>query len=335
MFERHVARHGPVPHRGPLAKSLRHRLYAAPRRLAHAGCCPASRSPCGISSARPWASRSTSCSAARSHEAAAAATPIYPEGDETAAIYHDAELSAQRAAQYVKQGFTAVKFDPAAPIPVFDPRQPSLRSIALCEKFVRLIREAVGTKADLPVRHPRPVHAPPAPSASPSVSSPTTPCGSRSRRRRRCRKRWRWWRAPLRYPSRPASVSPPSTSSPARVELRAASILQMALGRVGGLLEAKKIAGMAEAHYAQIARTSIAARSRSAANVQLAACSPNFPHPRSIQTCGRLPRQDPEEADALGGGLRHPVVRTWPRHRARRGRRPRPSLRRARKCISK
>ena len=32
-----------------------------------------------------------------------------------------------------------------------------------------------------------------------------------------------------------------------------ASILQIALGRVGGILEAKKIAGMAEAHYAQIA----------------------------------------------------------------------------------
>ena len=37
------------------------------------------------------------------------------------------------------------------------------------------------------------------------------------------------------------------------LECRAASILQMALGRVGGILEAKKIAGMAEAHYAQIA----------------------------------------------------------------------------------
>src|SRR4029077_18714834 len=35
------------------------------------------------------------------------------------------------------------------------------------------------------------------------------------------------------------------------LELGAASILQMNLGRVGGLLEAKKIASMAEAHYAQ------------------------------------------------------------------------------------
>lgn len=34
------------------------------------------------------------------------------------------------------------------------------------------------------------------------------------------------------------------------LEKQAASILQMALGRVGGILEAKKIDGMAEAHYA-------------------------------------------------------------------------------------
>jgi hypothetical protein len=37
------------------------------------------------------------------------------------------------------------------------------------------------------------------------------------------------------------------------LECRAASILQMALGRVGGIWEAKKIAGMAETYYAQIA----------------------------------------------------------------------------------
>ena len=37
------------------------------------------------------------------------------------------------------------------------------------------------------------------------------------------------------------------------LENRAASILQMALGRVGGIWEAKKIAGMAEVFYAQIA----------------------------------------------------------------------------------
>src|SRR5207237_8881037 len=66
----------------------------------------------------------------------------------------------------------------------------------------------------------------------------------------------------------------------------AASILQMALGRVGALLEAKKIAGMAEAHYAQIAPTIHCGPVRGAANVQLAACSPNFLILESIQTWG-------------------------------------------------
>jgi len=35
------------------------------------------------------------------------------------------------------------------------------------------------------------------------------------------------------------------------LDRKAASILQMALGRVGGILEAKEIARMAEAHYAR------------------------------------------------------------------------------------
>ena len=50
----------------------------------------------------------------------------------------------------------------------------------------------------------------------------------------------------------------------------------MNLGRVGGLLEAKKIAGMAEAHYAQIAPHLYCGPVVGAANVQLATCSPNF-----------------------------------------------------------
>jgi 2-dehydro-3-deoxyphosphogalactonate aldolase len=45
---------------------------------------------------------------------------------------------------------------------------------------------------------------------------------------------------------------------------------------VGGLLEAKKIAGMAEAHYAQIAPHLYCGPIVGAANIQLAACSPNF-----------------------------------------------------------
>jgi L-alanine-DL-glutamate epimerase-like enolase superfamily enzyme len=50
----------------------------------------------------------------------------------------------------------------------------------------------------------------------------------------------------------------------------------MNLGRVGGLLEAKKIAGMAEAHHVQIAPHLYCGPVVGAANAQLAACSPNF-----------------------------------------------------------
>jgi L-alanine-DL-glutamate epimerase-like enolase superfamily enzyme len=56
----------------------------------------------------------------------------------------------------------------------------------------------------------------------------------------------------------------------------AASILQPNLGRVGGLLEAKKIAGMAEAQYAQIAPHLYCGPVVGAANIQLATCTPNF-----------------------------------------------------------
>jgi L-alanine-DL-glutamate epimerase-like enolase superfamily enzyme len=56
----------------------------------------------------------------------------------------------------------------------------------------------------------------------------------------------------------------------------AANILQMNLGRVGGILEAKKIAALAETHYAQIAPHLYCGPVVGAANIQIAACSPNF-----------------------------------------------------------
>src|SRR3546814_4986142 len=77
------------------------------------------------------------------------------------------------------------------------------------------------------------------------------------------------------------------SSDLARVlETGAASILQMALGRVGGILEAKKIAGMAEAHYAQVAPHLYCGPVEGAANIQLAACIPNFLILESIQSWG-------------------------------------------------
>ena len=60
------------------------------------------------------------------------------------------------------------------------------------------------------------------------------------------------------------------------LETGAASILQPALGRVGGILEAKKIAGMAESHYAQVAPHLYCGPVEGAANIQISTCIPNF-----------------------------------------------------------
>jgi 2-dehydro-3-deoxyphosphogalactonate aldolase len=70
------------------------------------------------------------------------------------------------------------------------------------------------------------------------------------------------------------------------LECRAASILQMALGRVGGIWEAKKIAGMAETYYAQIAPHLYAGPVEAAANIHFATSLPNFLILESIETFG-------------------------------------------------
>jgi L-alanine-DL-glutamate epimerase-like enolase superfamily enzyme len=66
----------------------------------------------------------------------------------------------------------------------------------------------------------------------------------------------------------------------------AANILQMNLGRVGGLLEAKKVAAIAEVHYAQIAPHLYCGPIVGAANIQIATCIPNFLILESIQQWG-------------------------------------------------
>ena len=60
------------------------------------------------------------------------------------------------------------------------------------------------------------------------------------------------------------------------IEKKAASIIQFNLGRVGGILEAKKIAAIAEAHGVQIAPHLYCGPIVGAANIQIATCIPNF-----------------------------------------------------------
>lgn len=60
------------------------------------------------------------------------------------------------------------------------------------------------------------------------------------------------------------------------VEKKAASIIQLDVAQCGGILESKKIAGIAEAHYALIAPHMYVGPIAAAAAVQLDTCSPNF-----------------------------------------------------------
>ncbi len=60
------------------------------------------------------------------------------------------------------------------------------------------------------------------------------------------------------------------------LEKQAAQIIQLDVGQCGGILEAKKIASIAEAHYAMIAPHMACGPIAASAAIQLDTCSPNF-----------------------------------------------------------
>ena len=212
-------------------------------------------------------------------------TYLYPKESDKTSVYSDPELAAERALEYVEMGFTAVKFDPVGPYTAFDPRQLSLEVLEQSEKFVGTLREAVGSRCDLLL----------------GTHGQMTSSSAIRLARRLEKYDPLWFEEPV-PPENAAEMArvARATSIPIAagerlatkyefsrlLEQQAASILQMALGRVGGILEAKKIAGMAEAHYAQIAPHLYCGPIEGAANIQIGACSPNFLIQESIQTWG-------------------------------------------------
>jgi galactonate dehydratase len=219
------------------------------------------------------------------HERLRSYTYIYARPGDTVDVYQDPELSAIRAAEYVSQGFTAIKFDPAGPYTAFDGRQLSLPALDLSEKFCRVLREAVGSKADLLF----------------GTHGQMTAAGAIRLARRLEKYDPLWFEEPVPpdAPEEMAKVARGTTIPIATGErlttkydfgrllaAGSAAILQMNLGRVGGILEAKKIAGMAEVHHVQIAPHLYCGPVVGAANVQLATCSPNFLIQESIERWG-------------------------------------------------
>jgi len=219
------------------------------------------------------------------HERLRTYTYLYPEeGDETD-VYKDADLAAERAVEVMKQGFTAVKFDPAGPYSAFDPRQPSLERMDISETIVKRVREAVGDRCDILF----------------GTHGQFTSSGALRLAKRLEKYDPLWFEEPTPPDSEhemaklAAKTSIPIATGErlctkyefARV-LRsgAASIIQMALGRVGGLLEGKKIAGMCEVYYAQVAPHMYCGPISAMADIQLSTCTPNFLIQESIKTMG-------------------------------------------------
>jgi galactonate dehydratase len=209
-------------------------------------------------------------------------TYLYPGEGEGDDFYHDADRSAQRAAEYVKLGFTGLKFDPTGGWSAYDPRQPTQEALARTVRLTRLVREAVGRKADLLIG----THGQFSTSGAIRLARQLEPFDPL------------WFEEPVppEMPEQMALVARATTIPIATGErlttkyefarvlaTGAANILQMNLGRVGGILEAKKVAALAEVHYAQIAPHLYCGPVVGAANIQIATCIPNFLILESIQ----------------------------------------------------
>lgn len=202
-------------------------------------------------------------------------TYLYPDIKDKKNVYEDPNLAAERALDYVKQGFTAIKFDPVGPYTIYDPKQLSLKSLSLSEEFVSKIRSKVGNRCDILFGTHGQMTA-----------------SSAIRLAKKLEKHDPLW---FEEPIPPDNVESMAlvaskTSIPIAtgerlstkyefssiIEKKAASIIQFNLGRVGGILEAKKIAAIAEAYGVQVAPHLYCGPIVAAANIQISMCIPNF-----------------------------------------------------------
>ncbi|MEO6571533.1 MAG: mandelate racemase/muconate lactonizing enzyme family protein, partial [Ilumatobacteraceae bacterium] len=220
----------------------------------------------------------------RVHDTLRTYTYLYRHDGDDGDVYLDADAAAGRAVEEVERGFTAVKFDPAGPYTVMGGHQPPLEWLDRSEAFVRTIRAAIGSRADMLF----------------GTHGQFTAAGAIRLARRLEAYDPLWFEEPVPPDDVRAMATVASrTTIPiaagerlttkyefARLlEARAVSIVQLNLARAGGLLEGKKIAALAEAFGAQIAPHCYNGPIGLAANIQLATCSPNFLILESIGDC--------------------------------------------------
>jgi L-alanine-DL-glutamate epimerase-like enolase superfamily enzyme len=210
-------------------------------------------------------------------------TYLYPqEGHQLPAFWADPDMAAEAACAMVAQGYTAVKFDPAGPYTMRGGHMPSLHDISLSVAFCAKIRAAVGDRADLLFG----THGQFSTAGAIRLGTAIAPYSPL------------WFEEPI-PPDTPAELSKVAEAVhiPVAVGERlttkhefaaalqnGAEILQPALGRAGGIWEAKKIAAIAEVHNAQMAPHLYAGPIEWAANIQLAAAIPNILMAETIET---------------------------------------------------
>ncbi|MCW1920020.1 mandelate racemase/muconate lactonizing enzyme family protein [Rhodobacter sp. KR11] len=213
-------------------------------------------------------------------------TYLYPEpGEDAAEFWVNADMTAEAAARAVKQGFTAVKFDPAGPYTIRGGHEPAMSDISRSVDFCRKIRAAVGDKADLLFGTHGQFTTPGAIRMGQALE-PFNPL---------------WYEEPIppdnllefaevaRHIRIPLATGERlTTKAEFGTLLRAGGvkILQPALGRLGGILEAKKLSAIAEIFNAEIAPHLYAGPVEWAANIHLAVSIPNLLMAETIQTGG-------------------------------------------------
>ena len=212
----------------------------------------------------------------RIHDALRVYTYLYPdEGEDAGHFYQDPIRAGEKAAAQLAQGFTAFKCDPAGQYSIYDPRQPDRESLTRSARFCKEIREAVGDRGDILFG----THGQFTPSGAIRMAEAIAPYDPL----------WFEEPTPPDLPEEMALVAQNSTIPVSAGERlctlyefqrlathKAAAIWQPNLGRAGGLLEGKKIAALAQAHYCQIAPHLYCGPLVAAANIQLAATLPNF-----------------------------------------------------------
>ncbi|MGJ8611222.1 MAG: mandelate racemase/muconate lactonizing enzyme family protein [Octadecabacter sp.] len=198
-------------------------------------------------------------------------------------FWGNADMAAETAAAMIAKGYTAVKFDPAGPYTIRAGHMPSMHDIETSVAFCQTIRDAVGPNADLLF----------------GTHGQFSTGGAIRMGQAIERFSPLWYEEPI-PPDAPAEMAkvaaavniPVATGErlTTKVEFAdvlragAATILQPALGRSGGIWETKKIAAIAEVYNAQVAPHLYAGPIEWAANVQLAATLPNILMCETIET---------------------------------------------------